>query len=678
MRLLVVVTFLLYLTATAFAQERTTAPPDSTPPVLLTPSSNTTPPQTPAWKPFANPVPPFTVAPPTATTAQQGNETTPPGQDSATKPPLPKDAEATEKKATKKPAATTNNARIARPAEKKPANTTEKAEKAVLDETEAQLKIESILTKELEKQDRTQRAGDTLEMLASLLELQKTLKQQINITTKKLKTSTSESQKQSLQEELAHLDKQLNEISIDFERLATGVDSAVFSPQQETSFSWKDELSTLLEPTIKELKELTARARQKTELKETIAEYTEQATTAQAAVDHLQHLIDQAKDSKIKTHLGELMPAWQNMEKRITGKLDLAQRELAQIEAGDVSLLESSGRSIRNFFRERGWFILIALGTFVGILLGIRLFARLLFRILPGARKELRPTHIRLLTIFFQFFSVIAAVGGLIAVLYLAEDWFLLSAAIIVMLGLVWTVRQTLPKMWQQVRLMLNMGSIREGERVIIENVPWRVESINVFCKLYNPAMGRHLRIPIENMIGLVSRPFDADEPWFPCEKGDWVAIEGKPNAKVVSVSHEQVEVVELGGRKTVYPTADFLGLSPANLSTNFFIRVVFGLSYDLQKGITTTVLEKLQAFIQEKFEEHGYAEDCLSLSVDFLQAGASSLDVVVFANMRGEQAPAFHKIERAIARWCVDCCNANNWEIPFPQLTVHLPGNDN
>jgi small-conductance mechanosensitive channel len=203
------------------------------------------------------------------------------------------------------------------------------------------------------------------------------------------------------------------------------------------------------------------------------------------------------------------------------------------------------------------------------------------------------------------------------------------------------------------------------------------VESINVFCKLYNPAMGRYLRIPIENMIGLISRPFEHDEPWFPCQKGDWVAIEGKANAKVVSLSHEQVEVVELGGRKTVYQTADFLALSPANLSTNFFIRVPFGLSYDMQKEITTTVLEKLLAFIQKKFEENGFAEDCLSLSVDFLQAGASSLDVVVFANMIGDQAPAFNKLERAIARWCVDCCNENSWEIPFPQLTVHLPGNN-
>jgi len=85
-------------------------------------------------------------------------------------------------------------------------------------------------------------------------------------------------------------------------------------------------------------------------------------------------------------------------------------------------------------------------------------------------------------------------------------------------------------------------------------------------------------------------------------------------------------------------------------------------------------VLATLKAFIQEKLREHGYAEDCLSLAVDFLQAGPSSLDVAVLADFKGEQAAAYRRIERALAKWCVDCCNAHHWEIPFPQMTVHLP----
>lgn len=542
------------------------------------------------------------------------------------------------------------------------------------EEPEPQITIESAMAKKIAQQEAGEQASDSLELLGSLVELQKNIKQQIAATTKKLKASTSDAEKQSLQDELTKLDKQLSETGADFERIATGVEPAVFAEQQPVTFSWKDEVATLLEPSIKELKQLTARARQKSELKETIVDFGKQRAAAQQAVAHLNRLMNDAKEPKIKAYLGELLPTWQNVEKRISSKLDLAQRELAKLEDKDVSLLQSSSNSVRGFFRDRGLYMFIAFVTFVVILLAFRLLARLLFFVLPGAKKEQRPLHVRILDVFFQVFSVFSAICGLIFVLYTAEDWFLLSATIVLFFGLAWTVRQTLPKMWQQVRLVLNMGSIREGERVLYEGVPWRVESLNVFCKLYNPAMAMHLRIPIENMIGLVSRPYHNDEPWFPCKRGDWIAVDGKPFAKVVSLSHEQVEVVELGGRRTVYQTGAFLGMSPANLSRNFSLRVVFGLSYDLQAEITTTVLGTLKTFLQKKLEENGYAEDCLSLTVDFLQAGASSLDVAVLADFKGEQAPAYRRIERALGKWCVDCCNANNWEIPFPQMTVHLP----
>lgn len=548
-----------------------------------------------------------------------------------------------------------------------------------VEEIEPPTKIQSILTKKLAHQEALSENGtESLDMLASLIDLQKNIKQQISATSKKLKASTSDTDKKELQEELTKLDKQFSETGNDFERIATGVEADIFTEQKKVTFSWKDELNSLLEPTIKELKQLTARARQKTHLKETISNYGKQAATAHQAVENLNKLLNETKNPKIKANMVELLPAWQNVEKRIRNKLELAQLELAKLENKNSSMIASSGNSIRDFFRTRGLYLAIALFAFIVILLAFKLLSRLVFYVLPGAKKEQRPFHVRILDIFLQVFSVISAICGLIFVLYTAEDWFLLSMTLILFFGLIWTVRQALPKMWQQVRLVLNMGSIREGERLIYNGVPWKVESLNVFCKLFNPALGMHLRIPIENMIGLISRPYHVDEPWFPCKKGDWIAIDGKIFAKVTSLSLEQVELVELGGRRTIYQTSAFLGLAPANLSRNYSIRVPFGLSYALQAEITTTVPNTLKTFLQKKLDENGYGDDCLSLSVDFLQAGASSLDLVVLADFKGEQAAACKRLERAFSKWCVECCNANNWEIPFPQMTVHLPATPN
>jgi hypothetical protein len=250
----------------------------------------------------------------------------------------------------------------------------------------------------------------------------------------------------------------------------------------------------------------------------------------------------------------------------------------------------------------------------------------------------------------------------------------LLSLAIIFLLGLAWAVKNTLPRFVHQSRLILNIGAVREGERLVYQGVPWLVKKINFFSVLENPDLGQTLRVPIETLMDLTSRPFQRHEPWFPCRKNDWVILSDGTRGCVTSLSHEMVEMVLRGGAKKVYQTSDFLGMCPLNLSVNFRLKIVFGISYDLQSVATSRVLEILDAHIRERLTEENYEESLLNLRVEFAQAGSSSLDLVVIADFDGKMAPLYNRISRAIQRWCTDACTANDWEIPFPQLTVHKP----
>ncbi|WP_136797516.1 MULTISPECIES: hypothetical protein [Desulfosediminicola] len=510
-------------------------------------------------------------------------------------------------------------------------------------------------------------------MLASLLDLQKNLNEQIQLSKKKLQESTSEAEKKSLEAEIAQLDKQLSETANDFERIATGVELELFIQKKPQSFSWKDELASLVEPAIKEMKRFTVKARQKSNLKEKISELELLTQKAEDAVLHLDETLKTSTDKRVQREVSALLPEWQNVHSRLQNKLDLSIAELANLRAQEVSLVEASSKSVRDFFRARGLYLIVAITTFFAILLGCRLLYRLIVRLnFKVKKRDGQPYQFRMLYIIFQVMSVILAVMGLFFVLYLAEDWFLLSMAIIFFLGLAWTIRQGLPRMWQQARLMLNIGSVREKERLILHGVPWRVASINVFCKLENPALDMELRVPIETIIGLVSRPYHPEEPWFPCRKGDWVVVNGGSRARVVSLSHEQVEVVERGGRRLTYPTEIFLEACPANLSRNFRLRVPFGVSYGLQDKVTSTIPAVFNQYLQERLEKDGYAGNCLNLQVEFLQANASSLDLIVLADFDGKVADICKRLERAIQKYCVDCCTENDWEIPFPQLTVH------
>lgn len=519
-------------------------------------------------------------------------------------------------------------------------------------------------------------ATEAQEMLTSLLELQRNLEEEIQQSQKKLKDSISEAEKNALKEEIAQLDRQLSESTNDFERIATGVEPALFAEKKPETFSWKNELANLVEPVIKELKRFTIRARQKTDLKDKIVELQMLETAASQAVENLQTVVEKTSDQQVQKEVNALLPEWLNASKRLSNKLELAERELAQLEDQEVSLVESSSKSLRTFFRNRGLYLIVSVLVFFAVLVLCRLLYRgiVAFSHKLVKQKEQRSFNNRLLYIIFQVSSVILAVLGLFFVLYLAEDWFLLSMAIIFFLGLAWTIRQVLPRLWQQGRLMLNLGAVREGERLIMYGVPWRVDVINVFCSLVNPSLKIELRLPIEEMIGLVSRPYNQEEPWFPCKKGDWVVVGSAPRARVVSLSHEQVEVVERGGRRVTYPTETFLEGCPANLSRNFRIRVPFGLSYGLQEEVTSKIPVIVKEYIDAKMVEQGYDSSCLNLQVEFFQANSSSLDFIVLADFEGRMADVLKRLERFIQKCCVECCTQNNWEIPFPQLTVHRP----
>ncbi len=518
---------------------------------------------------------------------------------------------------------------------------------------------------------------ETLAMLNSLTELQSNLRKQLVLTRERIRTSTSDAEKARLDMELQRLDRQLSDSSDDFERIATGVETALFVEKKSAPFSWKEEMTTLIEPAIKEIKRLTVRAREKTKLKDTISELSRTAPVANDAVRHLERLYAVSTDQQIKKQIKELLPEWHNTENRISNKLELARLELSQMENQEVSLVQGFSQSIGDFFRVRGLYLAVAVVVFGCIFLVGRLIHRLIFRVLAREKLENRPFHIRLFDILLRIFIVAAAIVGLFFVLYLAEDWFLLSLTIIFFLGFFWTVRQAVPRLWQQGRLMLNVGAVREGERVVLNDVPWRVENIYIFCQLHNPTLGIHLRLPIEEIIGLVSRPYAPEETWFPCKKGDWVVVGDRPRTRVISLSHELVETVERGGKRYVFQTAEFLAQNPVNLSRNYRLRVVFGVSYDLQAEATTTIPHLLKTFIEEKIKDEGYGDSCLNLAVEFKAAVASSLDLQVNADFKGDVADIYSKLERSIQRWCVDAATHYNWEIPFPQLTFHWPAQE-
>lgn len=522
------------------------------------------------------------------------------------------------------------------------------------------------------KDEASEKDDASAKMLFSVSELKRSLTQRITEKRALLQKSTSNTEKENLEAEIAKLDEQLSDAKVDFERIATGVDIGLFLGKKDETFNWKEELVSLVEPGIKEIKRMTVSARNKTKLRDEVAYYENLADVAKTATKNIGELISKAEDKEVKKNLEALLPEWKGIEKQITNKLHIANMQLSEMNNAEKSLIESSGLSVKKFFRTRGLYLVIALAACILSLFLLKIGTRRLIRMIPGFHLPYKPFHIRL----FELLSRLAAMGltlfVLVLVFYIFEDWVLLSFSIVFFMGFGWAVRNTLPQFWKQSCLMLNIGAVREGERMLYQGVPWMVKSINIFCVLENPYLETSLRLPIEALLDQVSRPVSADEPWFACKKNEWVLLSDGTWGKVKLLSHEMVEIKQPSGTRKNYQTAAFLALAPVNLSRNFTLKSVFGLSYDLQKDITDQVPRILQAYIREAIQREGYETGLLGLQVEFQAANASSLDLAVIADFRGEMAPSYYKLSRAIQRWCVEACNMNQWEIPFPQLRVH------
>jgi hypothetical protein len=197
------------------------------------------------------------------------------------------------------------------------------------------------------------------------------------------------------------------------------------------------------------------------------------------------------------------------------------------------------------------------------------------------------------------------------------------------------------------------------------------VESLSVFTVLKNPALEGIVRLPLHEMDSLISRPA-SQEPWFPCQPGDFILFEDGSFGQVLRQTIELVEVMIRDSRVQIR-TREFLGKNVRNLSHQAFgLACTFGIDYQHQAISLDTVPGLFREAIIARFQEAGMQDDVEELLVEFKAAGASSLDYQIYMILNGHAAKAYFRAQRMIQQACVDTCNREGWVIPFTQITVH------
>jgi hypothetical protein len=522
--------------------------------------------------------------------------------------------------------------------------------------------------------------AEKLEALQAILKIKENLQESIQNQRKLLKNAVTEAEQAGLQEKITDLEKEMLNADLSFEEIATDTDLSAIKEQPEDVFSLEREIVSLIKPTLQEMNNLTKDVRKKSELREQIAKNNDKQQFIKDAIAHLSELLTHTGDDKeLHAALQKKVEFWEKEYALTDSQLTSATQQLKKLVEAEVPLTESTQTYFKAFFQQRGLYISQALLAMTIIFIFSHLIRTLLKKAVPKFNGRARSFRVRLLDLLHRLITFIIIIICPVVVFYLAEDWVLFSFSLLILIGILWTLRTAIPEYWKQIELFLNVGAVREGERIFLDGMPWRVESINIYSILENPLAGIRQRIPIKDLIDLKSRPCNSDEPWFPCAKGDWVILSDGVRGKVIGISCEFIKLVQRGGAHKTYLTGEFLALAPLNLSVNFRIKETIGISYDLQAISTGKILEILHKTIERRIEEEGYSKDLLNLRVEFAYANTSSLDLVVMADFKGHLGDLYNRLRRAIQRWCVDACTENQWEIPFTQVTVHnsLPGPD-
>lgn len=514
-----------------------------------------------------------------------------------------------------------------------------------------------------------------LNTVDSLTIIQKSIdakQEQLRELREKLKQPEDSTEKQEIEQKITRLKLDVTSLQASFENLALGgINRSILNEQPDQQINWQEEIEQISRPLLSSLKELTAKPRQVDSLSRDIERLQNQIRVIDKALESINSLANQALPLVAAIPIKQLLIDWQQRKEDTQRKLEISQLKLDSLLTESETWQTSTGELITAFFQGRGLTLFLAIAISLIIWMISKGLIHLYWRWLYQTKHDIGMSHAPLLYYSYRLTMGIIIVFAILTVFYVRGDVLLLTLSLIALAGGALTLRQTLPRYAAEIRLLLGVGPVREDERVILDGVPLKVDSLSIYTILRNPALEGFIRMPLHEMNKHVSRPA-SKETWFPCQPGDHVLLASGSLAKVIRQTIELVEVAVVDSIMQLR-TRDFIEQNVRNLTREGFgIACTFGIDYQHQAICLNTVPELLKAAIIDYFEQAGLKDDIKDILVEFNSAGASSLDYRIYMIIKGSAANAYYRAQRMVQQACVDSCNNQGWVIPFTQVTVH------
>jgi len=485
----------------------------------------------------------------------------------------------------------------------------------------------------------------------------------------------TEQEKTRLQAELNALSDAIVEQESSFEMILTaGLELSKGDAAEQKEFDWQKDLLEIVQPIMSELRQLTENKRKLDSLQKKISFYQSQMSDIDEVLKHISVINRQGLEKEALVEFERIDKKWQDQREENRHLLEVAQLQLDEMIKSQTAKEISVGEHIQQFAAGRGATLLMALAAFMAVYFSMLLLLRSLNGISERKAEEKRTYYQRIITLFYHFLMGALAIAAVFYVLSVRNDQVLIGITVLLLLSMIWLLKSSIPSYINELRILLNTGSVREGECIIYNGIPMQVESLNYYTKLINPVLPElELRLTLAELARYVSRPYAENEPWFPCKVGDYVMLSDSTYGMVKCITLENI-VLSLanGTMPRTYTIAHFLAANPRNFSQGFIAISDFGIDYKHQAKCTTEVPEMMCAGIRQGLLQEIYGGSLKDLAVHFAKANTSSLDYKIIATFDGAAAGEYYAIVRALQRYGVEVCNQQQWTIPFAQLVIH------
>ena len=485
--------------------------------------------------------------------------------------------------------------------------------------------------------------------------------------------AANEQDKIDLRRQADNVSDDIKQLRRTLESVATGgVDTSLFVQEQAPEESdWREDITLIAQPVIDSLKELTDKPRKLKALNDEVALRKQELAIAEEALRNLQPAAEFTTNGDLDNSLNSLLRTWTSRRDDAVSAIDIANFQISDLQ-GDKPIFETIADALLTFIKGRGLTIALAIAAALGVWFAVRFLLKGYRAALVNKSQAESRTRYRLAEYSVHALTFVLILIAIFVVFYERGDVLLLGLLILLMVGLALGIRQLLPRYVSEARLLLNIGAMRESERILYRGIPWRVESINMYTVLRNPELHGVLRIPLAEFHGVSSRPAGKDS-WFPASRGDIILLNDDDLFEVIDQNPDTVELRERGGQLRTIPTVEFYNTTMVNLtrSGTFGVVSTFGIDYGHQSISTSDVPKILRDAIRDALAHSDLADFVKDIQVELKTAGSSSIDYWIFVTLDSKAAKSYLRIQRAVQSACVDVCTAQNWTIPFPHISL-------